>query len=284
MDENRQPHKAQRIQDLGINLIRELPACLIIAALSMLVWASPTWAAMHTESVTYTHEGATLVGYLAYDDSDQAPRPAVLIVPEYWGVNGYIKSRAEQVASLGYIVLAADIYGNGQVAKDPAEAKELSQKFLQGDRQFLVDRVDAGLQALLNNPLADKQKVAAMGYCFGGTAVLELARSGSPIDGAVGFHCRLDTPRPAEPGTVQARILVLEGAEDPFVPKSQIADFMDEMSNAQADWQMVLYGGAVHSFTNPDSGSDPASGVAYNETVDRRSWEQLKLFFAEIFK
>ncbi len=284
MDGNEQLHKIQRPEGVRAALMKTLPECFIGAALSMLVWASPSWAAMHTESVTYSQGGTTLVGYLAYDDSIKTPRPAVLIVPEYWGVSDYIKSRTAQVASLGTIAFAADIYGNGLVAKDRNEARALSTQFMKGDRKLLLDRVNAAMQTLQSNPLTDKQKVAAIGYCFGGTAVLELARSGSPINGVVGFHCKLDTPHPAGPGSIKTKILVLEGAEDPLVPRSQISSFMDEMKNAQADWQMVLHGGAVHSFTNPGSGSNPASGSAYNEKADKRSWEQMKLFFAEIFK
>ena len=144
--------------------------------------------------------------------------------------------------------------------------------------------MNAGLKVLRDHPLTDKLRIAAIGYCFGGTTVLELARSGAEIAGVVSFHGGLDTPNPDDAKNIKAKVLVLHGADDPNVPVSQVIAFQEEMRRAKVDWQMVSYGGAVHSFTNPDSGSDPSRGAAYNAKADKRSWEHMKVFFTEIFK
>jgi dienelactone hydrolase len=239
---------------------------------------------LKTEAINYQHEHTRLIGYLAYDDAVSGTRPAVLIVHEWWGLNDYVRKRAEQLASLGYLAFAADIYGEGLAVKNPEEARTLSGKFMGGDRKLLRERVNAGLQVLKDHPLADKRKIAAIGYCFGGTTVLELARSGADIAGVVSFHGGLKTSRPADAQTLRAKVLVLHGADDPNVPLQQVIDFQEEMRKARADWQMVSYGGAVHAFTNPASGSDPSRGSAYNEKADRRSWEHMKIFFGELFR
>jgi dienelactone hydrolase len=243
-----------------------------------------TWASIKTEKVVYNFEGTTFTGYLAYDDSIKGPRPGVLVVHEWWGVNDYIKRRTEQLASLGYIAFAADMYGDGFPTKDPKEAGAMAGKLRDGDRILLRKRATAGLNVLLNRPMTDKSRVAAIGYCFGGTTVLELARSGADIAGVVSFHGVLDTPDPDDARNIKAHILVLNGADDPNVPAPEILAFQDEMRKASVDWQMISYGGAVHSFTNPDSGNDPSKGAAYNKKADMRSWEHMKVFFAEIFK
>jgi dienelactone hydrolase len=144
--------------------------------------------------------------------------------------------------------------------------------------------VNAGLQILANHSLTDRKKIAAIGYCFGGMTVLELARSGADVTGVVSFHGALATPHPEDARNIKAKVLVLHGADDPNVPMAQVTAFQDEMRKAKVDWQMIFYGGAVHSFTNPDAGSDSSRGVAYNEKADRRSWEHMMLFFAELFK
>ena len=144
-------------------------------------------------------------------------------------------------------------------------------------------RANAGLDTLAASPLVDTSRLAVIGYCFGGTAALELARSGANLLGTVSFHGGLDTPNPADARNIRGKVLALHGADDPHVPPEQVAAFQQEMRQAKVDWEMVYYGGAVHAFTNPDSGNDPSKGVAYNAEADRRSWEEMKLFFAEIF-
>ena len=267
-----------------LNMKTILIVSFCCVAISAVTSGSPSWAAIRTEIVPYKQGDAQLIGFLAYDDTVKGPRPAVLLVHEWWGLNDYIKRRTEQIASLGYIAFAADIYGNGFVTKDPNEAGAMAGKFRGSDRKLLRERVNAGLQVLMNHQLTDKQRIAAIGYCFGGTTVLELARSGAAIAGVVSFHGGLDTPNPEDARNIKAKVLVLHGADDPNVPAAQVSAFQEEMRKAKVDWQMVMYGGAVHSFTNPDSGSDPSRGAAYNEKADERSWEHMKVFFVEIFK
>lgn len=256
---------------------------LLGLALLLLPPVSPCWGAMKVEPVAYRQGDTGLKGWLVWDDAVAGRRPGVMVVHEWWGLNDFIKKRAWQVASLGYVVLAADIYGGGRSTRDPAEAKALSQSFLKGNRMLLRQRASAGLQVLMDHPLVDPKRVAAMGYCFGGTAVLELARSGAPLTGVVSFHGVLETPSPRTDREIRAKVLVLNGADDPRVPMKQINAFEDEMRLQNADWQLITYGGAVHSFTNPASGSNPSTGAAYNEKADKRSWEHMKLFFTEIF-
>jgi dienelactone hydrolase len=256
----------------------------VCAVMSVFISQSAAWGALKTEAIKYKQENTQLIGYLAYDDAVTGTRPAILVVHEWWGLNDYVRKRTEQLASLGYIAFAADIYGKGCTVKNPEHARALSGKFMGNDRKLLRERVNAGLQVLKDHPLVDKKRIAAIGYCFGGTTVLELARSGADIAGVVSFHGGLSTPRPAEAQALKAKILVLHGADDPNVPMPQVTAFQDEMRRVKADWQMIFYGGAVHAFTNPDSGSDPSRGVAYNEKADRRSWEHMNIFFDELFR
>jgi len=239
-------------------------------------------AALRTEVVKYRVGDTEFVGYLAYDDAVEGKRPGVVVVHEWYGLNDYAKRRADLLAQLGYVALAADLYGDGRVAASREEAGALATA-LRKDRPQMRARANAALDALRKQPLADPQRLAAMGYCFGGGVVLELARSGADVRGVASFHGNLDTPNPDDAKNIKSKVLVLHGAEDPFVPLTQVATFMDEMRRAGVDWQMNLYGGAVHSFTNPASGNDPKAGAAYNAEADKRSWETMKLFFAEVF-
>jgi len=259
--------------------IREL--CLTVG-LSLLACGGLAGATVKTETVEYKDGPITLKGYLAYDDALTGRRPGVLVVHEWWGLNDYAKQRARQLAELDYVAFAADIYGNGVVVKTPDEARELAMKFCD-DRVLLRRRVLAGLEVLRKQPRVDTSKIAAIGYCFGGTAVLELARSGANIAGVVSFHGGLDTTKPAQAGAIKAKVLVLTGADDPGAPIAQVGAFQDEMRRAGADWTMISYGGAVHSFTNPAAGDDPSKGAAYNAKADRRSWRAMRDFFDEIF-
>jgi dienelactone hydrolase len=190
---------------------------------------------MKTEAINYKQGNTQLIGYLAYDDSVKGPRPGILVVHEWWGLNDYIKKRIEQLASLGYLAFAADIYGKGFIIKDPEQATALAGKFMSGDRKLLIDRVYAALMVLEEHPLVDKKRIAAIGYCFGGTAVLELSRSGADIAGAVSFHGGLSTANPDDARNIKAKILVLHGADDPHVPVQQVSAFEDEMRKAKAD-------------------------------------------------
>jgi dienelactone hydrolase len=243
----------------------------------------PLSAAIRTETVQYK-EGKTICeGYLAYDDSTEAKRPGVIVVHEWMGLNDYAKRRARELAELGYVAFAADIYGKGVRATNMEEASKLSGIYKE-NRTLLRARVNAALTALKKIPQVDATKLAAIGYCFGGTAALELARSGADVDGVVSFHGGLSSPAPADAKNIKAKVLVLHGADDPFVKPEEISGFVSEMKSANVDWQMNHYSHAVHGFTNPDNGNDPSKGMAYNAKADARSWNEMKLFFSEIFK
>lgn len=239
-------------------------------------------AAMVTKSVEYNDGSVALEGYLAYDDSFPGPRPGVLVVHEWNGLGDYVKGRAEQLAALGYVAFAADIYGRGIRPRTPEEASAQAGIYRK-DRQLMRRRITAGLDWLKRSNLVDTTRIAAIGYCFGGGVVLELARSGAPVAGVVSFHGNLDTPNPADAKNIKGKVLALCGADDPHVPPDQVTAFEQEMREANVDWQLNLYGGAVHGFTNPASGNDPSKGVAYNAAADHRSWEAMKLFFTEVF-
>ncbi len=251
-------------------------------ALLYLCAAAPGRAEVLTRTVEYRQGETVLEGYLAYDAAGPAKRPGVLVVHEWTGINPYTRKRVEQLAALGYVAFAADIYGKGVRPATPKEAAATAGRY-KGDRALLRERARAGLDELARQPNVDPARIAAIGYCFGGTAVLELARSGAAIQGVVSFHGGLDTPTPGDAKNVRAKVLVLHGADDPNVPPPQVAAFEDEMRAAKVDWQLVKYSGAVHSFTNPGAGSDNSKGAAYNETADRRSWIAMKAFFEEIF-
>lgn len=262
-----------------------LPKKMLIACLTLLPAAGApgeSAAAVRTEVVPYRHSGTELEGALVYDDAVKGPRPGVLVLHEWWGHGPYVRRRAEQLARLGYVAFAADMYGKGVYAKTHEEAAKLSGAFRE-DRALMRMRALAGLQVLKKSGKADPKKLAAIGYCFGGTSVLELARAGTDLAGVVSFHGGLDTPRPQETSGVKAKILALVGSEDKWVTGG-IPVFEDEMRRARADWQLVLYGGVVHSFTVPEAGNDPSAGMAYDETADRRSWRAMEDFFREIFQ
>ncbi len=255
----------------------------LIALIMICTVVADARAEVRTGVVEYSQGGKALEGYLAYDDTIIGKRPAVLVVHEWVGINPYIRQRTEQLAKLGYIAFAADIYGKGIRPQNPKEAAAQAAIY-KSDRKLMRARAEAGLDVLRKHQLTDPGRIAAIGYCFGGTTVLELARSGADVAGTVSFHGGLDTPNPADAKNVKGKILALHGADDPVVPVKDVLAFQDEMRKAGVDWQMNIYGGAVHSFTNPASGNDNTKGVAYNEKADKRSWEAMKLFFSEIFR
>jgi len=254
-----------------------------LLAILGVVCAISAQAKIVTQTVEYQQGDTTLEGYLAFDDSITGKRPGVLVVHQWMGLTDYEKHRAEQLAQLGYVAFCADIYGKGVRPKDTGEAGPLAGKY-KGDRALLRARVNAALDVLEKNQLVDSKRVAAIGYCFGGTTVIELARSGADIAGVVSFHGGLDSPTPADGKNIKSKVLVCHGADDPFVKPSDLAAFEDEMRQANVDWTLIKFGGAVHSFTQPMAGNDNSKGAAYNEKADKRSWEAMKAFFAEIFK
>ncbi len=245
--------------------------------------ASAASGEVRTKVVEYKQGNTALEGFLAWDDAVKGPRPGVLVVHEWTGLGRYVKSRAEQLAKLGYVAFCADIYGKGVRPATPEEAAKTAAIY-KNDRALTRARVNAALDVLRANPLVDQKRIAAIGYCFGGMVVLELARSGADVAGVVTFHGALDTPTPADAKNIRCKVLALQGGDDPFVGPKDVAAFEKEMRDAHVDWQLVQYGGAVHSYTNPDAGNDNAKGAAYNAQADRRSWQAMKDFFAEIFR
>lgn len=254
----------------------------LLVPMFLLAWGGSAHATLRTAVVEYRQGEAVLEGYLAYDDGYVGKRPGILVVHEWWGLNDYVRKRAEQLAELGYVAFAADIYGKGVRAATAKEAGELAGRFKK-DRRLLRARAAAGVEVLRKEPHTDPDRLAAIGFCFGGTTVLELARSGADLAGVVSFHGGLETPVPADAAHIKGKVLALHGADDPFVPPAEVAAFEKEMRDARVDWQLFMYGGAVHSFTNPDAGNDPARGAAFNERAARRSWQAMQQFFREIF-
>jgi len=249
----------------------------------MLIMTTAAQAALKTELIDYRQGDTALEGYLAYDDSLTGKRPGVLVVHEWWGLNDYAKRRTEQLARLGFVAFALDMYGKGKTTLSAQEASMLAGPF-RNDRAFGRARAAAGLDVLRKRPEVDPERLAAIGYCFGGTVALELARSGADLKGVASFHGGLSTPHPEDARNIKGKVLVLHGADDTFESPAEIAAFQDEMRRAGVDWQMNIYGGAVHSFTNPDAGKAKIKGVAYDEKADRRSWQAMRAFFEEIFK
>lgn len=251
-------------------------ACALAASL-------PAFAEIKTAIVTYKEGDTELEGFVAYDDAVKGPRPGVLVVHDWGGLQDYAKMRTKQLAELGYTAFAADIYGKGIRPADPAESAKQAGLY-KGNLPLLRKRVTAGLETLKTQPGVDTKKLAAIGYCFGGTTVLELARSGAEIQGVVSFHGGLGTTLPAEAGKIPAKILVCHGADDPFVKPAEVDGFKAEMKKADAKMEFIAYPGAVHSFTRATAGNDPSKGNAYNEAADKASWTAMKEFFAGIFK
>jgi dienelactone hydrolase len=221
----------------------------------------------------YKAGDVTCEGWHVYDDANAAKRPAVLIIHQWTGVSDHEKERARRLAELGYNVLVADIYGKGIRPQPPEAGKEAG---------LLRARANAGLATLAKDARTDQGKIAAMGFCFGGTAAIELARSGANVKGVVSFHGGLDSPAPADGKKIKGKVLALHGADDPFVPAKDLAAFEEEIKTAGVDYKLVQYPNAVHSFTQVSAGNDNSKGAAYNEAADKASWEEMKTFFGKV--
>lgn len=254
--------------------------------LTILFMTHTAEAKMITKEIPYKHGDVELTGYLVYDDSIKTPAPGVLLIPEWWGHNDYVRKRAEQVAAFGYVAFALDMYGTGKLVDTPDAAGKLATPFYE-DRSLMRGRAQAGLDVLKAQPQVDATKLAVMGYCFGGTTALELARGGADVLGTVSFHGGLSTPTPAKDGVIKGRVLALNGADDPMVKPEEVAGFKAEMTAAHVNFKSIDYPGALHAFTNPaatEKGLKFNIPVAYNEAADQKSWEELKTFLQEIFK
>lgn len=240
---------------------------------------------IQAEQIQYEANSVNLNGYIAWDADQKGPRPGVLVVHEWWGQTDYIRLRARMLAELGYTGFAVDMYGNGKTAANPDEAGELMTEVLNNMDEG-VARFEAARRALKTHSSADASKTAAMGYCFGGAVVLEMARRGLDLKGVASFHGALSTQTKVEPGSIKAKVLVLHGDDDVLIPQEQVDAFKSEMHNAQADMKFIGYPGALHGFTNPEAtanGEKYGLPLAYNEAVDMESWNELKKFLDEIF-
>lgn len=255
----------------------------LLAFLITIFFASSSYATIIVEEVDYQHGKTLLRGTLAYDDSITTPKPGILVLPEWWGHNDYVKQRTREMAEKGYIAFAADMYGTDQVTKDPQIAQEWSKPFYE-NRDLMRRRARAGLDVLLKQKHLDKKKIAAIGFCMGGTVALELARNGENLRGVTAFHAGLQFPDKVIRGNVRAKVLVLNGGADPMVPPEERESFIQDMQNAKADLQFMQYGGAVHAFTNPDADKYKIKGVAYNERAEKRSIKAMDAFLTEVFK
>lgn len=251
----------------------------IILVSGFLVLASlSSWAG---EKIEYTTKNSKMEGYLALPKNLKAKNPAVLIVHDWMGLTEDIQKKADELALMGYIAFAADIYGKDFRPKNAKEAAAFSSKY-KNDLPALRERVSAALKTLVSQKSVDVDKIVAFGYCFGGTTVLELGRAGASVAGIVSFHGGLATTNLEDAKRIQSKVLVLHGAIDPLVPEKEVLAFQDSMNKAGVDYQFVSYSGAVHSFTNKKAGSDISKGAAYNEAADRRSWQAFRNFIAEV--
>jgi dienelactone hydrolase len=236
---------------------------------------------MKTEALNYCDGETAFVGYLA-DPELSGRRPAVLIIHEAPGLADHPKRRARMIAELGYVALAADLYGNGRVAQKPEESQQLMAP-LRDDIPRLRRTARTALDALAKLPQVDDKRVGAMGYCFGGQAALELARSGAPLAGTVSFHGILSTKTPEDARNITGKVLACAGADDPWVPPDQVAGFVNEMTKAGVDWQLLTFGGTKHGFTNVGNTGSPVPAIAYNPKSDARSWDAMQNFWFEVF-
>jgi dienelactone hydrolase len=234
---------------------------------------------LKTRDLIYSDQGVSMNGHLAYDDASSAVRPGILVVHEAFGLGRHAMERAERLAGLGYVALAVDMFGNRRQATDLPGAMALMQEL---SPEGIRSRITAGLKALRSQPQVDARKIGAIGFCFGGSAVLELARSGADVGGVVSFHGVLAARAPIA-GRIKAKILVCHGSDDPLVPNEQMTEFQSEMRTAGADWQVNIYGNAVHSFTNRDMANSGMPGISYHEPTDVRSWAAMRYFFDEVF-
>lgn len=258
---------------------------IIVLAIMMMCAGRPAGAEVYGSAVEYTDDGVVMKGYLAYDKNIKEKRPGILVVHEWWGHNEYARKRARMLAELGYTALAVDMYGDGRQAMHPDEAGKFSSELMK-NFETAKSRFIAAMNFLKQQPTVDPERIAAIGYCFGGGVVLNMARQGLGLKGVASFHGNLAAVRPAGAGAIKAKILVLHGADDKFTMPEQIAAFKDEMKKAGANLTFISYPGAVHSFTNPEADTYAKKfnlPLAYNAEADIKSWAELKKFLKNIF-
>jgi dienelactone hydrolase len=253
-------------------------AMTFVLALGFAINAS---AAIKKEMVEYKDGKTALEGYIAYDDSVKSPRPAVMIVHQWMGLTDYEKMRADQLAEKGYVAFAVDIYGKGVHANTQEEAGKLSTMY-KDNRKLYRQRTTAAFDFIKKNKMVDAKHIVVMGYCFGGTGALELGRTGAAVAGVATFHGALSNPTPADAKNFKGPVIVMHGAIDPYVKADEVNAFLKEMNDAKVDFQFIEYSGAVHAFTQKNSGNDPSKGIAYNEAADKRSLIAFMNFLNEV--
>jgi dienelactone hydrolase len=259
-----------------------IPALLMVGSVLAATSAAAGTVAVKSKAIEYKIGDQSFEGLFVYPQASKGKLPGVLMVHNWLGVSDETKRQAERMAKLGLAVFAVDVYGKGVRAKGAQDAMPLAGKY-KGDRKLFRERVLRGLEILREQKEVDPAKIVAAGYCFGGTGVIELARAGADVQAVVSFHGGLDSPNPADGKNIKAKVVVLQGADDPYVKAADIAAFQSEMRSHNVDWQMTVYGGAVHSFTEVDAGSDVKTGAAYNQKADERSFEIFKDLVSDLF-
>jgi dienelactone hydrolase len=258
---------------------------LLVCALAAVFLSPPLKASIETKEVTYSEGGTTLKGFLAWDDAISGKRPGILVVHEWWGLNDYARSRAKQLAELGYTALAVDMYGDGKTAEHPKDAGVFAASVMK-DPQVALARFRAAMDVLKSEPTVDPEKIAAIGYCMGGAIVLNAARQGIDLDAVASFHGSLGALLPIK-GPIKAKVLVCHGEADSFIPPEKVASFKEEMKAAGADFKFISYPGAKHGFSNPaadESGKKFGIDVAYNAQADTESWKELQALLQAVFQ
>jgi dienelactone hydrolase len=248
----------------------------------VLVVAASARAAVQTKTISYKHGNLDCQGFLAWDDAIQGQRPGVLVVHEWWGLNDYAKQRAEQLAKLGYVAFAADMYGEGKATTHPNEAMAMVNK-VRNNVQDWRKRAEDALEVLKSQPQCDKSNLAAIGYCFGGSTVQQLAYSGADLKAVASFHGSPVTPKADDVKQIKAFILICHGADDSFIPATAIKSMRDALDQGGAKYEFISYPGAKHSFTVPDADTHGNPGMKYDKTADEASWKRMQELFAEKF-
>jgi dienelactone hydrolase len=267
------------------NISKVLIVVLIITCMLSFTTTKNIPSKLKESMITYTLNGISYNGYIVYDQNKKGKRPAILVVHEWWGLNNYVKMRAKQLASLGYIAMAVDMYGNGKVAANPTEAKEITAPFYK-DPQLGKIRLDAAIQKIKEFEQCDSTKIAAIGYCFGGALVLNSAKLGANLKGVVSFHGGL-AGVPANKDLLKASILVCHGGSDKFIPQTDIDNFKQQLDAIKAEYTFKIYPNSTHAFTNPEStkiGKEFNMPIEYNAEADKNSWNDMKVFLNSLFK
>jgi len=255
----------------------------ILCLFGLVLCVSNVFAKVQTKVVPYQHGNVQLEGVVAWDDAISGKRPGVLVVHEWWGLNDYARDRARQLAELGYVAFAVDMYGKDKMTTHPDQASTW-MKQVQGNVSQWQARALKGLAVLRSQDAVDIANIAAIGYCFGGATVIQLAYSGADVNGVVSFHGALPLPSEKQAEKIRAKMLIAHGNADPFLKEKHIRQFRHALDKANVDWHMVVYGGARHSFTNPGADAHGMDALKYNQEADVRSWKHMQLFFHEIFE